>query len=267
VKKVVIGVVAFIAVGVAAFLALPLAPPDSVLCVGSCKQNAKRKFELLYSYYMDVATTCDGPTASRRILEELSPDLAATVDEKNAKFAKLAVKEKNETLTVQERKAYENDPWRVVPFQGNLMYHQLFQEKAKLSEASPVVTSCNTDGFMQGRSGYVGYCESYTHLAVIYSYEGGDLGVMRSTPNVVVLSEAKNDLFDRLKGKGILSARLEELREISLHDVKALEAAEEEVAASFAADIPADEVVGAVGAKFYELRCKSWAKQFTLAHD
>ena len=266
-KKILIWVVVLVAVGTAGITALPLAPPNSVLWVGYCKQKAQREFELLYSYFMDIATTCEGPTASRFILEELSPDLARAVDEKNAEFAKLAVKEKDGTLTVQEPEGYENDKWRVVPYHGSLMYQQVFQENAEAPELPSVVTSCSTNGFKFGPSGYEGYCESYANLAVIYRYESSDLGVMRSTPNVLVLSETKNDLFDRLKDMGTLSVRMEELREIAVLDEKTREAAEAEVASSFAADIAADEVENAVAARFSELRCRSWATKFAIPHE
>ena len=262
-KTTIIFVLAFVAVGTAASLALPKAPPDSVLCVGSCRQNAERKFELLYSYFMEVATACEGPGATRRILEELSPNLANTVDEKNAKFAMLAAKEKDGTLTVQERADYENDPWRAVPYRGNLMYRQLFSETTETSELSSVVTSCSTNGFKLGRSGYDSYCETFAQLAVIYRFEIGDLEGMRWAPNVLVLSEAQNDLFDRLRRMGKLSARMEELRAIAAQDGNAREAAEEEVASSSALDILADEVDDAIAAKYSELRCKSWASELT----
>jgi hypothetical protein len=86
VKKIAFIVLAILAVGGTTLVALTTASPESALCIGPCRSQAERKFELLYSYFMDVATTCDGPNASRAILEELNPDMARTLDQKNASF-------------------------------------------------------------------------------------------------------------------------------------------------------------------------------------
>lgn len=254
-KKIAFIVLAVLAVGVTTLVALTTASPESALCIGSCRSQAERKFELLYSYFMDVATTCGGANASRAILEELNPDLARTLDEKNASFALLAAKEANGTLTVQERAEYQNDPWRVVSNQGNSIYRQMFIDVNQTPESPLVVASCSGNGFHLGPSGYDSYCEAFTQVNVGYR---ADQGPLRLSPNFFSILEGKNALFDRLKHAGELSDRLEELRAIAIQDDMAHEAAKDEVASSAAHKISADEVDIAIAVKFNELRCQSW---------
>ncbi|SLN61937.1 hypothetical protein ROG8370_02858 [Roseovarius gaetbuli] len=254
-KKIVLIVLAVLAVSFTAAFAVATAPPDSVLCIGPCKGEAERKFGFLYSYFMDVATTCGEADASRGILEELNPDLARTVDEKNAKFALLAAKERDRTLTVQERAEYEKDPWRVKPNQGSLLYQHLFSEAAETPELPLVVTPCSRNGFHLGQSGYDSYCEGFTHLSVGYR---ADPGSLRLSPNFLSISEANNALFDRLRRAGKLSGRMKELHEIAVQDDISREAAKKAVATSPALDIAPDEVDDAIAAKFSELRCQLW---------
>lgn len=255
-KKIAFIVLAIFAAGVVTVMAIGTASPESALCIGPCRSQAERKFELLYSYFMDVATTCDGPKASRAILEELEPDLATTIDEKNAIFALLATKETNGTLTVQERADYQNDLWRFKPNQESLIYRQMFSDVTQTPESPSVITPCDGNGFHLGPSGYDSYCEDFTQVNVGYN---ADQGPLRSSPNFFSILDAKNALFERLRQSGELSERLEELRAISIQDDMAQEAAKDEVASSAAHNIATDEVDVATAAKFNELRCQSWA--------
>ena len=255
-KKIAFIVLAIFAMGVTILVALATASPESALCIGPCRGEAERKFGLLYSYFMEVATTCDGPNSSRAILEELEPDLARTIDERNAIFALLATKETNGTLTVQERAEYQNDSWRFKPHQGSLIYPQMYSDVTQTSGAPPIVAHCSENGFHFGPSGYDSYCEAFTQVNVGYN---ADQGQLRSSPNFFFILEAKNALFGRLKHSGELSERFEELRSIAIQDDVAHEAAKDEVASSAAHNIAADEVDIAIAAKFNELRCQSWA--------
>lgn len=261
-KKIAFIVLAVFAVGATILVPLTMASPESALCIGPCRGDAERKFALLYSSFMDVATTCDGPNASRAILEELEPDLARTIDERNAIFALLAAKETNGTLTVQERAEYQNDSWRFKPNQGSLIYRQMFSDVTQTPGSPPIVAHCSEDGFHLGPSGYDSYCETFTQVNVGYN---ADLGQLRSSPNSFFILEAKNALFDRLRHSGELSERFEELRSIAFQDDTAHEAAKDEVASSAAHNIAADEVDIAIAAKFNELRCQSWASRVITA--
>jgi hypothetical protein len=258
VKKFFILVVAVFVAGIAAVSALRFAPSDSVLCVGSCKQDAQRDFRTLYYSFMEVATTCGGDEASRKILAELSPDLADAITQSNAVFVDLAAKDKAGTLSVRERADYLRDPLRAVPEPINFAYLAQLGEAVDASETL-VVKSCSKNGFILGRSGFESYCDDFAQLSVFYDEDSAERANMIWSPRVLILGDAMDELFDELRRKGVLSARKLELRDVLVQDIKAREIAEEAVASSPAKETPESQVDQAIDTKFKILRCQSWA--------
>jgi len=173
------------------------------------KNDQRARKAASFSYHFDrwvlSEIECDKANSSRVILETLSPRLADQVDKMNKSFSTLRKKELDGTLTVMDRKKY-NDNWYKVPAKNRYVLPakkelNSFSSGASLTlDKASIIKKCTEDGFVVIGGVISAYCENFIYLGKT------KFGNAYNTTNVDLMNwdSSKTRLFLSLDDQSLL---------------------------------------------------------------
>lgn len=138
------------------------------LCIGPCDAERHKEFRWKTTAWISDLAYCGKVSEQEAAMSELFPAIAAQINAANEEFTALAKKEKDGTLTLGEKDAYELSRL-AVPDRRSVL-----DEVMGLSPEPDLIASCRESGFVMQSDGHsvARYCSGYVEISFAYAGNG-----------------------------------------------------------------------------------------------